>query len=396
MKEILKIKQGTKCKDLDDYYNFLNEKKDKEINILLPAKFSKNFVGLVPLFIQFISTWIKSSSYGKLLIDIDIDEINNNYMVEKLYDNNYFFVVVALVWNEKGVYDKKGENNLRLVLKDFQNNYFENMASLKIGKGESFVLSNLDHLPKRLGLLPFLEKEGNFIKNEDELFFALRDKIKSIFKFTKNIEREYFDLDIELHFNSIIYELLKNTYEWAKSDSMGVPILPNARGLYVNSFRNKKEYFLQQYDNDFSLKEYFECFETDYDYINFIEISIFDCGDGFIKKFNSEKDNSEKLCDIDIIQKCLTKHITSSMKSDKHFKGLGLDRILNILDNKGFFRIKTDKYFLYRNLIVNNIDKYSLKLFDVKNNDENYSIYNPASGSVVTIIYPLNKIKYVE
>ncbi|WP_282117518.1 hypothetical protein [Cellulophaga baltica] len=81
--------------------------------------------------------------------------------------------------------------------------------------------------------------------------------------------------------------------------------------------------------------------------IYYLEILVFDSGIGFVDKFG--KDN--KHSDIDIIKKCLIKNQTSSTTNMKTKKGKGLDRILNILDGKGFLKITTDKYFLYRNLL---------------------------------------------
>src|SRR5690606_15883684 len=83
--------------------------------------------------------------------------------------------------------------------------------------------------------------------------------------------------------------------------------------------------------------------------IYYLEILVFDSGIGFVEKFGKENGVS----DIDIIKKCLIKNQTSSNTNMKTKKGKGLDRILNILDGKGFLRITTDRYYLYRDLIKN-------------------------------------------
>jgi len=128
----------------------------------------------------------------------------------------------------------------------------------------------------------------------------------------------------------------------------------------------------------------------------FLEIDVFDSGIGFVRKYKS-LNPSENLTDIDIIKKCLIKHNTSAKGLEKDDKGIGLDRILTILDGKGFLRIKTGNNTVYRNLISNpykKIKKDSVKnmeLFDWKNNsNEVYTNYPYAEGSVITIIYPLS------
>lgn len=81
----------------------------------------------------------------------------------------------------------------------------------------------------------------------------------------------------------------------------------------------------------------------------------------------------------------------------KDDKGIGLDRILSILDKKGFLRIKTGSLCVYRNLIthnhkeLDNEDVNSMELFDWnKNSNTDYTSFKNAKGAVVTIIYPLS------
>jgi len=124
----------------------------------------------------------------------------------------------------------------------------------------------------------------------------------------------------------------------------------------------------------------------------FIEISVFDSGIGFIQKFSS--DDKESLSQIDIIKRCLMLHMTSSKSLDKDEKGVGLDRILKVLDKKGFVRIKTDNRCVYRNMISHPYKSVSnekeLDLYDWEFNSSNkYSEVISAAGSCLTIIYPL-------
>ena len=90
-------------------------------------------------------------------------------------------------------------------------------------------------------------------------------------------------------------------------------------------------------------------------------------------------------------------HNTSAKGLEKDDKGIGLDRILSILNKKGFLRIKTGNICVYRNLITHNhreIDKEdigSMELFDwIKNSNSDYTTLKNAKGAVVTIIYPLS------
>ena len=62
------------------------------------------------------------------------------------------------------------------------------------------------------------------------------------------------------------------------------------------------------------------------------------------------------------------------------------------MDKKGFIRIKTDKYCLYRNMIEQPIkENDDMDIFDwEKSTKENFTEYNECSGTVISIFYPLN------
>jgi hypothetical protein len=70
--------------------------------------------------------------------------------------------------------------------------------------------------------------------------------------------------------------------------------------------------------------------------IYFIELSVFDSGIGFVSRFTGKSNESFEAFDqVQIIKKCLTKHHTSDRSLHRESKGLGLNRILNLLDKKG-------------------------------------------------------------
>ena len=126
--------------------------------------------------------------------------------------------------------------------------------------------------------------------------------------------------------------------------------------------------------------------------IYYLEILVFDSGIGFVDKFGKNNKDS----DIDIIKKCLIKNQTSSTTNMKTKKGKGLDRILGILDGKGFLKITTDKYCLYRDLLKdeykpidkNNLDGLILNHWDNQNQGTTNS--RKVQGSYISILYPFN------
>jgi hypothetical protein len=128
--------------------------------------------------------------------------------------------------------------------------------------------------------------------------------------------------------------------------------------------------------------------------VYYLEVLVFDSGVGFIEKFQ-EKDETNSL---NIIKKCLIKNQTSSVSNLKSKKGIGLDRILKILDNKGFLKISTDIYEVYRDLIKDNykpVNKNNLEDLVLENwNPEGDVNRIKAQGSYVSILYPFKNEAY--
>src|SRR5690606_26044726 len=98
--------------------------------------------------------------------------------------------------------------------------------------------------------------------------------------------------------------------------------------------------------------------------------------------------------DVGVIKECLIRNNTTAKGLNKSEKGKGLDRILKTLDGKGFLRIRTDKYSVYRDLIQDRYLKTSkiddIVLCDWKTNaSDTFKEMQYASGTVITIIYPL-------
>ena len=71
-----------------------------------------------------------------------------------------------------------------------------------------------------------------------------------------------------------------------------------------------------------------------------------------------------------------------------------LDRILGILNQKGFVRISTDKYSVYRDLIKDNYEPIDIQQLDKLKlddwNDNNFNTENviKSQGSYISILYP--------
>lgn len=392
----IKINKSIKLDEVEQLYAKLYRhiELDIVVDVLLPVEIDSSYIGIVPTIYQFVFTWMRYEKSGKLLIDISNPEATD---YEVLYENELIFPIVSLVWNENEVFDKTGKINLRKYLKHYNTIYFDRMKAVTAQKNWKLLLTNFDHLSEDRGILPCFEINGVFTANETTLSNNLKGGIQQLLGYSKDAQKSYDE--IKVHLMGIVYELMKNTFEWGNKDENNAPLDPSLRGLLIKFYKKTRRKLVEEFKIHKGLTAYFKSDvlkENSLSEIYFLEIDVFDSGIGFVKKYKS-LNPSEKLSDIDIIKKCLIKHNTSAKGLEKGDKGIGLDRILTILDGKGFLRIKTGNNSVYRSLISNpykKIEKESvaeMELFDWKNNsNEVYTNYPLAQGSIITIIYPLS------
>ncbi|MGR7813916.1 hypothetical protein [Lacinutrix undariae] len=361
----------------------------KEITIILPSSITKYKFSLLSDLLQLIITVNNKIKISKVVFDFELSKST----LESLYGQEFIYPIVSLLWNSSRFIDLN-KKNIKPELRDFQNDYFKKMNSLSRFKGNKFILTNTDHFSESKGLIKLLENSNGFNDNETQIIDSIRNVLlNNVLTFNKNNSEEIENIIDDI--GAIVYELSKNTYEWGRTDSINVPISPSIRGVYLKFYNNKKEKIVEDY-SDTPLAEYFNQESLISKSLNkagniyYLEIMVFDSGIGFIDKFN----NQDKLTDLDVLKRCLVKNQTSATSNLKSKKGLGLDRILNILNKTGFIKISTDKYCAYRNLIkdeytpidIRNLD--SLKLEDWNNNDFRAKDSEKISGSYLSILYP--------
>lgn len=390
---IITIEKDITLDGIEPYYErlFRATEVDATVDLLLPRKLDNYFAGVVPALLQFIITWTRYKKAGKLIIDLDNPDDAD---FAELLENELLFPSLILVWFKLEICNKDGKVDLRPFLKTPLSEIREKMVKGKPLKGNKLLLVSIDHFPFLSGGLPVFEKEDSFIDNEANTMRNLRPALESILSYSKEVKKEFATYGVD--FIKIIHELYKNTYEWGKTNYDNIAVNPSIRGIFLRFFKKRRSTLIQEYKWHPGLRNFFESnvhLENQQEELYFIEISVFDSGVGFVEKFNSHDKNA--LSDIDIIKRCLMLHMTSEQGLEKDVKGVGLDKILKILSNKGFIRIKTNNRCLYRNMISHPYkfveSEKDMDLLDWKNNSlKDYSKVTNATGATLTILYPLS------
>lgn len=394
MQNVISIKPTSTLEDVDSYYTELYRyiKQDATVHVSLPKELKKHYLGLVPALIQLVCTWVRYEKSGKLLLSISANA--NAEEIDELYENEIIYPLAALVWNKNEVFDKSGSVNLRSLLRDKNREVTSKMKSVKAFKGYKLPLIVSDHIAG--ANLPIFETSNDF-KNEEEIKESLRPAVNEMLNYILSLKKEY---DLVLNdLKKITFELMKNTFEWGRTDGDNVSLDPNLRGVLFKFYKNRRKTLVDDFQDHPGIVNYLNnkaLKENTQGELLFLELSVFDSGAGFIEKYKS-LNKFTKLNDVDVVKTCMIKHNTSAQGLEKDDKGVGLDRVLKTLNKKGFLRIKTGSVCLYRDLIANNYlelekgDVSKMELFDWKNeSNSKYTSFPSAAGSVITILYPLS------
>ena len=94
------------------------------------------------------------------------------------------------------------------------------------------------------GLLNAFYTDGVFISNELLFDYAIGKSIRQATSLNINLRNSNL-APIYEDIIAIIYELMKNTDDWGRTDEFNKPLKPSTRGLFLKLHRRKRESFLQ-------------------------------------------------------------------------------------------------------------------------------------------------------
>lgn len=389
---MIKIDNKTNIQSLEKAYEELS--KNNSIDITISKGLSSVDFGIIPAIIQFFSTWFQKCKEGKIIFNL-IDEKE----LSVFYDLDYLFPSIVYCWSREMV-DTNGKD-LKPFLKEQNQIKHDKMKKQTEGGGPKTLLSCFDHLSVKNGLLNAFYTDGLFISNEMEFDFAIEKSIRQVTALNRSLRVTNIS-PIHDDIIAIIYELMKNTDDWGRTDENNKPLNPNTRGLFLKLHRRTREGFSSGLENIKGLKGYFsvENFEANaQNELYFLELSVYDTGIGFVKRNQADGEiTPTTVSQVEIIRNCLAKNNTTAIGIARTIKGQGLDRIMKILDNRGLFWLRTQNVSIFRNLRENgyeeNTKSTDIELFDWFNNSpSSFSNLSSVQGSVITLVYPFSNIR---
>lgn len=388
---VIKIKQAVTLEYIETLYIELSDaNKNEEIDIRLPSKILQSDFSLLVSFLQFVSTWLRKENSGNLHLPL-----KSNIEFEDYLNQEFVYPVVVLCW-EKSIFDDNGKN-IKNDLKKLSQDYYNKMEYLQLKSNESIPIYCFDHDLSKRGYSRFLYELNKVVVSEEALDFNLYPVFEKIGNY---FNREVFKKSIRPvieDFAKITHELFLNTDEHARTDVNGHNLYPNIRSVYFKFHKRTLKNYKRDYKKNKGLLEYFnsKLALNDQSELYLFEISVIDSGPGLSKRFEGINSLSSLslLEEVETIKKCLFKHNTSSTGIHKKNKGLGLNRVLKTIDDKGFLRIKTGRVDIFRDMrnerYLNAEQPKDISLYDWNNNSIEFTEHEEVEGTLISIIYPL-------
>lgn len=399
----MKILKDISINNIEEYFQKITD--NSKILELSREYSNKNFFDVASQ-LQLIATFIRDNEEYTLKVPLKIISTDNKNSDEFEHELEVFrqevnYVATIMSWGKRMINSESEDlersyiNNFTPIIKNEMNTPED--LSQRTQKGNALFLTCFDHFAGSKGLLDSFYLDKTKFYDQKEFFFSpFNDRLSNFSKsFNKsvaidNLKSTFYDI------TQIIYELMLNTHEWARSDEHFKELSPNIRGVYVKLHKGKIDNLRKKYSNAKALETYLkhDFSEDSQGLTTFFEISVFDSGPGFVKRNNQGYKNITIKDEVDIVKNCLTLHQTSASGYQQMVKGAGLDRISRILSSKGgFFKIRTARASVYRDYVLNpykevsNYDEISLSDWN-NSSDNHFTEYSEVAGATINILYP--------
>lgn len=391
---MIKVERNITIPKINKLYTDLYSASTDVLDLYLPKKIEKLDFGVLFSYLQFLATWIRNEKSEKLHLPVNTVKDAVAY----LDDNEFVYPSLVLAW-EKEIVDAEGRT-LKGALKEPSKKHFDKMDFFEL-KGRSVPIFCFDHDKSSRGLSKHFYKSSRELVSEDGLGFNLVRAFQKIGSHNPAV----FSNSIKSNFDSImaiIHELFANTHEHAKTNELGHNLYPNIRAVQLKFHTKKIKNYIELYHDFKGMVDYFNSgFKlNDSGDLYLVEISILDSGPGLVKRHKRLSEYNIPIYEeIEIIKECLYRHNTSAEGLQGEVKGIGLDRVLQTIDGKGFVRIKSGRADVFRDMknqrYVHHNKASDIQLNDWQNNSTtDFAIHPPAEGTLISIFYPLEYKEY--
>ncbi|RYE14797.1 MAG: hypothetical protein EOP45_19165 [Sphingobacteriaceae bacterium] len=316
------------------------------------------------------------------------------------FKKHNILAVIVLSW-EKEIINLNGEN-IRGLLKKPSQDYYRELDFFNNKELHSIPIFCFDHDLSKRGKSRVFYDMNNRLMTESNMDFTLHPAFEKLAsRFNKMVFKASVKNELST-FYGIIHELFSNTHEHARTNEKGYNLYPNIRALYIKFHNTTIPKYQETYQEFPGLVQFFKSdFKVnDNKQLYLVELSVLDSGPGLYKRYTGTPNYTDPIKEeVDIIKQCMYIHNTSSTELNKSNKGFGLDRMLQLINGKGFVRIKTGRADVFRDMknhrYVAHENHSAIQLNDWRNNSATeFTVNEPTAGTLISIFYPLEYVPY--
>jgi hypothetical protein len=397
------LSRGLNISKIEELYRA--ESNAGSFDILLNSKYEdKDFFTIASLS-QFIFSWLRKYPSAKIILPFSLSELDQmpSDVLRDFVKDEINYLAIISGWPR--IHSKDGEEVMFKIQEHtrFMRGILNSPASVdwRALKGNAMILPCFDQFSNAGGHV------NSFYYAPDKMYSLVEFTFSSPFAHRLSYFLKSFNFQSGVQtFQSvfedlcrIVYELMANTHQWARTDGNNRILNPNSRGVYLKVHKAPPSSFQKDYRYFPGISEYFSSgkFSTNNSGEMYaLEVSVYDSGPGYVKRYlganTTQKTTAEH---VDIVKHCLCRHTTSARGGSRVVKGVGLDKVMQLLSDKGLFRIRTQDCSIYRNMRLKPYREFTssdeIEMFDWNTASSTVFTTMPeVEGVIFSIIYPLS------
>ncbi len=354
--------------------------------------------------IQLLFTWAKRHPDGQLWLKTTDDNEELVRFLEKFSKRAFGFVAMLMA---SGVLTGDGRDCRRLAYKACESCVDELVTSVESTAEESEAESSIedalskavyghrtflpcvDHSTKA-AIAPFYHPNGQFRERSEFRRFA---EVLIGRRATRFVD---VNLSVLSGLGAILYELMHNTHDWARTEVDATKLRKSIRGILFTHFFISEASIRKAAGNNSEITAYMHQVEirNPGKTIHFAELSVFDAGPGLAARWLGLEGGVGDLTitsEHDACVSCLGVHRSTS--SDM-YRGIGLYEVMHTLSQlSAMVRVRTGRLAMLRNFIAEPLlqsERVTGPILPLSSEHEGRpGGLAPVTGTTFTILFPL-------
>ncbi|WP_146600673.1 hypothetical protein [Novipirellula aureliae] len=401
----IQLTQQINVSRVEDYLDLISEQPEQDVETY--GKIKGAVLGGEAALIQFLMTWSERHPAGRLLLRGIGKDSDLAHEIEQFSKRAYGFVAMLMAGDVLTAENQSCRKQAYQACQAWvdrvtaspslgitDENQISDKGSLEKAianavYGHRTFLPCVDHSTKGL-ITPFYHANGAFRERSEfrrfaELLIGRRSE--------QFVEENQSELD---GLGAILFELMHNTHDWARSDVDEVPLRKSIRGILFTRLYLPIASIHRAAGTNTKIADYMlSVGERRPDqYVHLAELSVIDAGPGLAARWMSRQEGESKKTIEDehaACISCLGLHCTSSSES---YRGVGLFDVMNTLDNlSALVRVRTGRVAMLRDFIASPLGEKERSDGPRLPLSPEHRLrpvgMAPTAGTVFTILFPL-------